>query len=166
MLLLQSFVGLALLIFLCLIFSESRTDIKLRIVGKSLLLQTVLALILLKLPASQGLFVFLNDGISVLQAATRAGTSFIFGYLGGDALPFQTNDQGDGDGPVVLSGLATAGDELSSLESPVETCCGRDGCRSSRRSESPPQWVGVANRTSPVIGRDSRDQRAAIAYTS
>ena len=96
MLLLQSFVGLALLIFLCLIFSESRTDVKLRIVGKSLLLQTVLALILLKLPASQGLFVFLNDGISVLQAATRAGTSFIFGYLGGDALPFQTSDQGDG----------------------------------------------------------------------
>ena len=96
MLLLQSFVGLALLIFLCLIFSESRTDIKLRIVGKSLLLQTVLALILLKLPASQGLFVFLNDGISVLQAATRAGTSFIFGYLGGEALPFQTSDQGDG----------------------------------------------------------------------
>ena len=96
MLLLQSFVGLALLIFLCLIFSESRTDVKLRIVGKSLLLQTVLALVLLKLPASQGLFVFLNDGISVLQAATRAGTSFIFGYLGGDALPFQTSDQGDG----------------------------------------------------------------------
>jgi CNT family concentrative nucleoside transporter len=48
------------------------------------------------LPASQGLFVFLNDGISTLQEATRAGTSFIFGYLGGEALPFETNDKGDG----------------------------------------------------------------------
>ena len=38
----------------------------------------------------------MNDGISVLQAATKAGTSFIFGYLGGEALPFQTSNQGDG----------------------------------------------------------------------
>ena len=88
--------GLALLLFLCLMFSESRVNVRTRIVIKSFLLQTLLALILLKLPASQGLFVFLNDGISVLQAATKAGTSFIFGYLGGEALPFQTNEKGDG----------------------------------------------------------------------
>ncbi|MEC8644376.1 MAG: nucleoside transporter C-terminal domain-containing protein [Pseudomonadota bacterium] len=88
--------GLALLLSLCLVFSESRVNVRLRIVIKSFLLQTLLALILLKLPASQGLFVFLNDGISVLQAATKAGTSFIFGYLGGEALPFQTSNQGDG----------------------------------------------------------------------
>ena len=88
--------GLALLLSLCVMFSESRVNVRTRIVIKSFLLQTLLALILLKLPASQGLFVFLNDGISVLQAATKAGTSFIFGYLGGEALPFQTNEKGDG----------------------------------------------------------------------
>ena len=33
--------------------------------------------------------VFLNDGISVLQAATKAGTSFIFGYLE-ESTTFQT----------------------------------------------------------------------------
>ena len=88
--------GLALLLSLCVMFSESRVKVRTRIVIKSFLLQTLLALILLKLPASQGLFVFLNDGISVLQAATKAGTSFIFGYLGGEALPFQTNEKGDG----------------------------------------------------------------------
>ena len=96
MLLFQSFMGLALLLSLCVMFSESRVKVRTRIVIKSFLLQTLLALILLKLPASQGLFVFLNDGISVLQAATKAGTSFIFGYLGGEALPFQTNEKGDG----------------------------------------------------------------------
>ena len=96
MLILQSLVGLTLLLLVGVLLSESRNKIRSRIVVKSLLLQFFLALLLLKLPASQGLFVFLNDGISTLQEATRAGTSFIFGYLGGEALPFETNDKGDG----------------------------------------------------------------------
>ena len=88
MLILQSIVGLCLLVALCYAFSENRHEVRYPIVLKSLLLQIVFALILLKLPASQSVFMVLNDGISVLQAATLEGTTFIFGYLGGGELPF------------------------------------------------------------------------------
>ena len=96
MLILQSVVGLSLLIGLCWVFSENRQSIHFPIVIKSLGLQIILALILLTLPASQQLFVVLNDGIAVLQAATREGTTFIFGYLGGGPLPFKETSEGDG----------------------------------------------------------------------
>jgi CNT family concentrative nucleoside transporter len=88
MLIIQSVVGLSLIIGLCFAFSERRQEIRWRIVVKSLLLQFTFALLLLKLPASQYLFVGLNDGFGALQAATREGTTFIFGYLGGGPVPF------------------------------------------------------------------------------
>ncbi len=90
----QGAVGLLLLIALCYGLSESRSHIKPGIVLKSLGLQLVFALLLLKLPASQQLFVYLNEGITELQAATRAGTSFIFGFLGGGPLPYDETNPG------------------------------------------------------------------------
>ena len=88
MLIVQSIVGLIVIIGLCYLFSEKRSIVRVQIVVKSLLLQIVFAVLLLKLPASQQLFVVLNDGISALQSATREGTTFIFGYLGGGPLRY------------------------------------------------------------------------------
>jgi CNT family concentrative nucleoside transporter len=51
-------------------------------------LQFLLALILIKLPITQSLFTGLNQVVLVLDQATTAGTSFVFGYLGGDKPPF------------------------------------------------------------------------------
>ncbi len=94
MLIAQSVAGLCMLIALCWAFSERRTDVRFLIVVKSLALQAVLAVLLLKLPASQRIFVVLNDAISELQAASREGTTFIFGYLGGGPLPFEEINTG------------------------------------------------------------------------
>jgi CNT family concentrative nucleoside transporter len=88
MLILQSVVGLGLLIGLCYLFSEQRRDVRFSIVVKSLMLQIVFAVVLLKFPGSQSVFVVLNDAFSVLQAATREGTTFIFGFLGGGPVPY------------------------------------------------------------------------------
>ncbi len=96
MLLAQSLVGLMTLIGLCYLFSENRREVYFPIIVKSLLLQLFFAVLLLKLPASQNLFVALNKGIAVLQAATREGTTFIFGYLGGGQLPFEETTPGGG----------------------------------------------------------------------
>ena len=96
MLILQSVVGLGLLIGLCWAFSENRQSVSFPIIIKSLALQIVFALVLLTLPASKQLFVVLNDGIAVLQAATKEGTTFIFGYLGGGELPFEETLPGGG----------------------------------------------------------------------
>jgi|TARA_B110000305_G_scaffold22982_2_gene21044 CNT family concentrative nucleoside transporter len=84
------------LIGLCYLFSENRREVYFPIIVKSLLLQLFFAVLLLKLPASQNLFVALNKGIAVLQAATREGTTFIFGYLGGGQLPFEETTPGGG----------------------------------------------------------------------
>ncbi|MDD9876337.1 MAG: nucleoside:proton symporter [Magnetovibrio sp.] len=65
-----------------------------RLIAAALALQFGLALVLLKLPAARALFLGLNDAVLALQAATRAGTGFVFGYLGGGPLPFAESHPG------------------------------------------------------------------------
>jgi len=76
---------------LCLVawvFSENRKRINLRTIITGIGLQVVLALLLLKLPGSQVVFLWLNEAVKALEESTNAGTGFVFGYLGGAALPF------------------------------------------------------------------------------
>ena len=57
-------------------------------------LQVALAVLLLKLPASREFFQAIGNGVLVLQEATKAGTSLVFGFIGGGALPFKENYPG------------------------------------------------------------------------
>jgi CNT family concentrative nucleoside transporter len=93
---LQGILGLVVIILLCAAFSNNRAAISPSVVVRSLALQLVLALLLLKLPGSQHLFWILNKGIVALQEATRAGTSFIFGYIGGADTPFTVTNEAAG----------------------------------------------------------------------
>ena len=68
--------------------SEDRKAFNWRMVAGTLLLQGALALLLLKVPVIRDLLFRLNDVMSALSAATAAGTSFIFGYIGGGPAPF------------------------------------------------------------------------------
>lgn len=86
---LQPFLGLAFLVFFAWAISENRRGCSWRIVAAGLAVQFALALLLLKLPQSQIVFVWLNDGVIALQRATEAGTSLVFGFLGGGPLPFK-----------------------------------------------------------------------------
>jgi len=70
------------------LFSENRKRINLRTIITGIGLQVVLALLLLKLPGSQVVFLWLNEAVKALEESTNAGTGFVFGYLGGAALPF------------------------------------------------------------------------------
>ncbi len=72
--------------------SENRARFPTRIVLAGLALQFALAVALLKLPLFQGVFMALNEALGALEHATRAGTSFVFGYLGGGAAPFAVTD--------------------------------------------------------------------------
>ena len=89
MLQLQGLVGLFTLVALAWGLSESRKDINWRTVVIGLLLQFALALILVELPVSRLLFVWLNNAVLAIEQATMAGTSVVFGYLGGAPLPFE-----------------------------------------------------------------------------
>ena len=57
-------------------------------VAAGLLLTFLTALLLLKVPGVARAFGAINDAVDAIAAATRAGTSFVFGYLGGGPLPF------------------------------------------------------------------------------
>ncbi len=80
--------GMIVLCLLAWLFSENKKQVRIPQVCAGLLIQLILAALLLKLPWSKDIFLVLNKGVLLLQEATKAGTSFTFGYLGGGALPF------------------------------------------------------------------------------
>ena len=92
MLLLQSLAGLVAIVGIAVVLSENRRQIPWRTVLIGFSLQLILALLLVKLPFSQAMFAGLNQLVLVLDEATTAGTSFVFGYLGGDSFPFEVSD--------------------------------------------------------------------------
>ncbi|MEK9646702.1 MAG: Na+ dependent nucleoside transporter N-terminal domain-containing protein, partial [Alphaproteobacteria bacterium] len=85
----QPVLGLIALILLAWAVSENRRAFSWRVVVVGLVVQIAVALLLLKLPGSHILFVWLNDAVLALQKATEAGTSLVFGFLGGGPLPFK-----------------------------------------------------------------------------
>jgi CNT family concentrative nucleoside transporter len=85
---LQGSAGLLVFLFLAWLMGENRTQVSIKLVAAGISIQLIAGLILLKLPVFRQFFIILNDGVMALEAATTAGTSFVFGYLGGAALPF------------------------------------------------------------------------------
>jgi CNT family concentrative nucleoside transporter len=85
---LQSALGLIGFPLIALLFCKGPKRINLRLWLAVVGLQVVLALVFLKVPFFQALFSAMNQGVLALQAATTAGTTFVFGYLGGGQLPF------------------------------------------------------------------------------
>jgi CNT family concentrative nucleoside transporter len=85
---LQSLAGIAALIAVAFALSEKRNAVSGRLIAGGLLLQFALALLLLKVSLVKDALLLLNDALLALQRATQAGTSFVFGYLGGGPLPF------------------------------------------------------------------------------
>lgn len=67
---------------------------QLKTAAAGLLVQLVIALIILKLPLARHFFLGLNEIVAAIQTATDAGTSFVFGYLGGGPLPFEETQTG------------------------------------------------------------------------
>jgi concentrative nucleoside transporter, CNT family len=85
---LQSALGICAIIALAWAMSEDRRSFNWRMVAGTLLLQMAIALALLKLPMVRDAMFRLNGVVGALTEATGAGTSFIFGYLGGAPAPF------------------------------------------------------------------------------
>ncbi|HET7085788.1 MAG TPA: nucleoside transporter C-terminal domain-containing protein [Rhizomicrobium sp.] len=85
---LQSLLGICVLIAIAWAISEDRRAFNWRMVAGTLLLQAGLALVLLKVPVIRDLLFGLNGLVGTLAGATGAGTSFIFGYIGGGPAPF------------------------------------------------------------------------------
>ena len=90
----RGLLGLAALLAVAWALSEDRRRIPWRTVIAGIALQWILALLLLFFPPANAVIFLLNDGATALQSATQAGTSFVFGYLGGPPLPFAETHPG------------------------------------------------------------------------
>ncbi|MGE3150537.1 MAG: NupC/NupG family nucleoside CNT transporter [Pseudorhodoplanes sp.] len=94
MLNLQSAFGLAVLLAIAWALGENRIAVSWRRVALSLALTLALAVLLLKIPLLRKAVAAANGAVDAIAAATRAGTSFVFGYLGGGALPIDAISPG------------------------------------------------------------------------
>lgn len=84
----QGIFGILALIAIAWVMSENRWKVKLRNILVRLAMQFILAAVMLKLPVFKEIFQLMSKVAMSLEEATRAGTSFVFGYLGGGTLPF------------------------------------------------------------------------------
>jgi CNT family concentrative nucleoside transporter len=84
----RSALGFLLLHALAWALSENRRMVAWRPVIAGMALTLVLGLALLRIPFVRLVFQALNDAMGALERATRDGTTFVFGFLGGGPLPY------------------------------------------------------------------------------
>jgi CNT family concentrative nucleoside transporter len=91
---LQSAMGVCALVGIAWALSENRRAVSWRRAAAGVALTFVLALVFLHVPQVKALFAGANRAVDAVAAATRAGTSLVFGYLGGAPLPFESKIPG------------------------------------------------------------------------
>lgn len=97
---LQSLMGFIALFAIAWAMSEKRSAIPWRTVFGAIILQIVMCVVLFKFPFFREVTSALNDALNGIQDATREGTKFVFGYVGGGDLPFKVED---GKSPFILA---------------------------------------------------------------
>ena len=88
----QSLLGIFLIIAVCYALSTDRSSIAWRPVFAGILVQVVLVVLLLKVTFIAEALLSLNIIVETLEAATQQGAVFLFGYLGGAEAPYITKD--------------------------------------------------------------------------
>jgi len=90
----QGLLGIIVFIGIAWALSEDRRAVKRQTILAGILVQLSIAVVLLYVPVFRKVFLLLNLIVLSLEAATKAGTSFVFGYVGGSAPPFLLQDPG------------------------------------------------------------------------
>ncbi len=90
----QPVLGLVFLIALAWALSENRRGFSVRVVGVGLALQLGFAAVALSVPLVREAIGTINGVVLAIDAASAAGTSLVFGFLGGGPLPFAESHPG------------------------------------------------------------------------
>ena len=88
----QPLLGLAVLTFIAWLFSENRKAFPLRWAIGAAALQIVLAGLFLRVGFLQEVLAGAGAAVRALERASRAGSSYMFGYLGGAPLPYDPKE--------------------------------------------------------------------------
>ena len=95
MLRLQSTLGVFALLLIACALARNRRAVSLRQALIGLVVTFATAIVLLKMPIVAHAFGAINDAVGAISAAaSRAGSSFVFGYIGGGPLPFDLKAPG------------------------------------------------------------------------
>jgi len=89
---LQSGLGLFVIIAIAWALSEKRREFPWRVVAIGLVIQIGLAAVFMNVQLLKDGLLALNGAVEAIQTATRAGTSFVFGVIGGGPAPFDVKD--------------------------------------------------------------------------
>src|SRR5262249_28099659 len=76
-----------------------------------LVLTFALAVLMLKIAQTEVAFGWVNRAVGAVAAATRAGTSFVFGYVGGRCATVRSEEPGLGLHSRISGAASRAGDE-------------------------------------------------------
>jgi CNT family concentrative nucleoside transporter len=90
----QALLGLVVFTGIAWLISENRKGVKYATALTGVAVQLCVAGILLYVPLFKKFFLLLNNIVLSLESATMAGTSFVFGYIGGGTPPFMLQDPG------------------------------------------------------------------------
>jgi CNT family concentrative nucleoside transporter len=90
----QALLGLVVFTAIAWLISENRKGVKRTTAVAGVVIQLCIAGILLYVPIFKQIFLLLNNVVLALELATKAGTSFVFGYVGGGPPPFLLKDPG------------------------------------------------------------------------
>jgi CNT family concentrative nucleoside transporter len=91
---LQSALGIVALLGFAWLISENRRAVNWRSAAAAFVVTIVTAVLLLKIPQLETAFALVGRAVDAIGAASRAGTSFVFGYIGGGTLPFELKTPG------------------------------------------------------------------------
>ncbi|BCW89827.1 Putative nucleoside permease NupX [Alphaproteobacteria bacterium SO-S41] len=91
---LQSAFGICAILAFAWLLSERKREFPWRVVAIGVAIQVVLALVFLNIPFMRDGLLSLNAVVEAIQVATKAGTSFVFGYVGGAEAPFEVTNPG------------------------------------------------------------------------
>jgi concentrative nucleoside transporter, CNT family len=91
----QSIVGIFGLLAITFAISEDHRAVSFRQAAVGLGVTVALAALFLKIPQLKIAFAAISDAVNAVAAASRAGTAFVFGYLGGGPLPFELKAPGN-----------------------------------------------------------------------
>lgn len=94
MLRLQSTLGVFALLLIAFTLAENRRAVLVRQALIGLVVTFATAIVLLKVPVVAHAFGAIDDAVGAISAASRAGSSFVFGYVGGGPLPFDLKAPG------------------------------------------------------------------------
>src|ERR1700750_2569875 len=149
---LQSAFGVFALLGIGWIVSEDRRGVAWTQAAGALLVTFATAVLLLKVPPVARAFGAINNAVDAVSAASKAGTSFVFGYLGGGQLPFELKVPG-AEFVLALQALpiVLVMSVLTTLLFYWASCrrsCAASRGRSNARSRSAARWDSRPRRTS------------------